>query len=414
MKLSFKLKPKMNSKTMAIVEELSFHTTKLYNTANYNCIKNVFTNYVTMNAMYSDNWHKQFLHSHSYQQCLKLLEQNWKSFFEAKSDYLRHPEKYKGCPQPPKFKNKTKKNEVIFTNLAVRLKENTLMLSLSKKMQEKFKVKSLNFNLSEKIKSLVNFNGVQQIKIQWEQATKEWFLIIIYNKEPKSKSDTNKLMSIDLGLGNLAAITFSEDEDSYIVNGRSVKSANSYYNKKIAELQSIRMKQVGNTEFKDTKAITRLRRCRNNYIKNYLHKASRIIVDMAVSKNVSRIIIGDLSGVKQNSRIKSFVQIPIQRLVDLIKYKAELEGIVLIKIKEYYTSGTSSLDLEPVEKEYYNESRRISRGLFKSEKGIGINADINGSLNILRRHLKDKCIPRLITSVRDNGFVSNPIRINVV
>jgi len=36
MKLSFKLKQKFNDKTLAIIEELSFHTTKLYNTANYN------------------------------------------------------------------------------------------------------------------------------------------------------------------------------------------------------------------------------------------------------------------------------------------------------------------------------------------------------------------------------------------
>ncbi len=37
MKLSFKYKSKMNNKTIAIIEELSYHTTKLYNRANYNC-----------------------------------------------------------------------------------------------------------------------------------------------------------------------------------------------------------------------------------------------------------------------------------------------------------------------------------------------------------------------------------------
>ena len=109
MKLSIKLKPKMNSKNLAIVEELSFHTTKLYNTANYGCREDRFTNYISMNTMYSDNWHKQFLHSHSYQQCLKVLEQNWKSFFAATKDYPKHPEKYKAAPKPPKFKNNKNK-----------------------------------------------------------------------------------------------------------------------------------------------------------------------------------------------------------------------------------------------------------------------------------------------------------------
>ena len=145
-----------------------------------------------------------------------------------------------------------------------------------------------------------------------------------------------------------------------------------------------------------------------------MHKASRLIIDMAVSKNISKIIIGDISGIKQDSQIKSFVQVPILRLVDLIEYKASLLGITISKIKECYTSGTSSLDLEPIDKEHYNKSRRISRGLFKSEKGIKINADVNGSLNILRKFTKDKCIPMLIKSAMDNGFVNNPIRINVV
>ena len=414
MKLSFKLKPKMDSKTLAIVEELSFHTTKIYNTANFNCRSDKFINYITMNNLYSDNWHKEFLHSHNYQQCLKVLEQNWKSFFAAIKDYGKNPEKYKAAPKPPKFKNNKKKNEVIFTNLAIRDSGKIMKLSLSKKMQDKFKVKSLNFNISDNIKNLININSIQQIKMNWENSTKEWSLIIIYNKELKPNSTHDNLMSIDLGLGNLATLTFLKGIDSYIVNGRAIKSANSYYNKEIAKLQSTRMKQVGSSDFKDTKKITKLRKSRSNFVKNYMHKASRIIINIALSKKVSEIVIGDISGIKQNSDIKSFVQIPIQRLVNMIEYKAALEGITVSKTKEHYTSGTSSIDLEPIDKKHYNKSRRIKRGLFKSEKGININADVNGSLNILRKHLKDSCIPELIKSATDNGFVNNPSRIRVV
>ena len=413
MKLSFKYKPKMNNKTIVIIEELSFHTTKLYNSANYNCRENKFTNYVTMNTLYSDNWHKQFLHSHTYQHCLKVLEQNWKSFFAAIKDYSKHPEKYKAAPQPPKYKNKKNKNEIIYTNLAIRVRDNTLMLSLSKAMQDKFKVKSLNFNLSDKIKSLVNLDSIQQIKIQWDSILKEWSLIIIYNQPTASLQTGSNIMSIDLGLDNLATMTFSESNDCYIVNGKPLKSVNSYYNKEIAALQSIRMKQVGSTKFKDTNRITRLRRARSNYIKDYIHKASREIINIALSQNVSEIVIGDISGIKQDSAIKSFVQVPIQRLVELIEYKAALIGITVNKEKEAYTSGVSAIDLEPVTKEYYNKARRVTRGLFVTNTGIKINADVNGSLNILRKYLQNKCIPKLIISARDNGLVNSPIRIRV-
>lgn len=413
MKLSFKYKPKMNNKTIVIIEELSFHTTKLYNSANYNCREDKFTNYVTMNTLYYDNWHKQFLHSHTYQHCLKVLEQNWKSFFSAIKDYSKHPEKYKAAPQPPKYKNTKNKNEIIYTNLAIRVRDNTLMLSLSKAMQDKFKVKSLNFNLSDKIKSLVNLDSIQQIKIQWDSILKEWSLIIIYNQPTASLQTGSNIMSIDLGLSNLATMTFSDSNDCYIVNGKPLKSVNSYYNKEIAALQSIRMKQVGSTKFKDTNRITRLRRARSNYIKDYLHKASREIINIALSQNVSEIVIGDISGIKQDSAIKSFVQVPIQRLVELIEYKAALIGITVYKEKESYTSGVSAIDLEPVTKEYYNKSRRVTRGLFVTNTGIKINADVNGSLNILRKYLQNKCIPKLIISARDNGLVNSPIRIRV-
>ena len=90
-----------------------------------------------------------------------------------------------------------------------------------------------------------------------------------------------------------------------------------------------------------------------------------------------------------------------------------LLGIEIIKQNESYTSGVSAIDLEEVSKNNYDKSRRITRELFKTNTGIKINADVNGSLNILRKHLQYKCIPKLIELARDNGFVNCPIRVRV-
>ena len=38
-------------------------------------------------------------------------------------------------------------------------------------------------------------------------------------------------------------------------------------------------------------------------------------------------------------------------------------------------------------------------------------ADINGSLNIMRKYLK--CTPRSLIKMMDNGFLNNPIRLRV-
>ncbi len=414
MKLSFKFKPKLTELQLNIIEELSFHTTKLYNIVNYDCRENGFKSYIEAEKEYKENWHNQFLHSHTYQQCLKVLEKNWKSYFASIKDYKKNPNKYKGEPKSPKFKNRTnKKNEAIFTEAGIRVKNNILMLSLSKAMQEKFQVKSLNFSINTE-KLPVNFEALQQIKIKWDNSIKQWYLILIYNKEEENKVTGNNIMSIDLGRDNFATLTFLEDTESYLIDGKVLKSKISYYNKEIARLNSIGMKQVGDSKkFKNTKQINKLYAKRNNFVNNYIHKASRKIIDLALQHNCNTIVIGDIEGIKQENDIKSFVNMPHQKLVDKIEYKAKLVGLKVVYVKENYTSGCSALDLENINKANYDKSRRIVRGLFRSNQGILVNSDVNGSLNILRKYVKDKCIPKLIQSVMDNGGLNTPLRIRV-
>ena len=53
--------------------------------------------------------------------------------------------------------------------------------------------------------------------------------------------------------------------------------------------------------------------------------------------------------------------------------------------EESYTSKCSFLDDEDIKKHIVYKGNRIKRGLFKSSEGILINADVNGSLNILKK-----------------------------
>lgn len=415
MKLSLKFKPELSAQQISIIEDLSFHTTKLYNIANHDCRENEYKNYYEMEPEYKSNWHNEYLHSHTYQQCLKMLDQNWKSYFSAIKNYKKNPSKYLGIPRPPKYKNiKDRKNEVIFTNLAIRFEKDVMKLSLAKSMQEKYGVKSLNFEVSKKLQSRINFCNLQQVRFKWDQSLKQWYLLILYKqKEMKLPKHYNNVMAIDLGLSNLGAITFLYGNDSYIVNGKPLKSMNSYINNRIAHLQSISMSmKKGPAHHKDTKQITMLRRKRANYINNYMHQASSLVIKLAHHYEVGQIVIGEMTSIKQGMNYnKSFVQIPQKKFADLIKYKAKLCGIKVVFINEAYTSGCSSFDLEQISKKSYNKKRRIHRGLFKTNDGILLNADVNGSLNILRRYVKDSCIPELITSARDKGRVNAPLKL---
>lgn len=96
---------------------------------------------------------------------------------------------------------------------------------------------------------------------------------------------------------------------------------------------------------------------------------------------------------KRNNQ--NFIGIPHQTMVNLIKYKANLAGIVVIQHSEAYTSQTSFLDGEEPVRDNGNKARqrkglspiarRIKRGLFKANDGRLINADVNGALQIIRK-----------------------------
>ncbi len=149
---------------------------------------------------------------------------------------------------------------------------------------------------------------------------------------------------------------------------------------------------------------------KRNYSKTYMHKASRLIIEYALQNECDTIVIGDIKDIKQNMQgNKRFVQMPIQNLVEKIEYKAKLEGIEVVKVTEEYTSGVSSIDKEGINKENYDKSRRIKRGLFKTEKGKIINADVNGSINILRKYIKNIFSPNLEIAM-DIGREQRPLK----
>jgi len=89
---------------------------------------------------------------------------------------------------------------------------------------------------------------------------------------------------------------------------------------------------------------------------------------------------------------QEFVQIPHARFIDLLTYKAKLVGIQVILQEESYTSKASFLDRDAiptydpkrVEKARFS-GKRETRGLYRATNGRRMQADVNGSYNILRK-----------------------------
>ena len=151
---------------------------------------------------------------------------------------------------------------------------------------------------------------------------------------------------------------------------------------------------------------------RNNIMKDCFHKASKGIVDYALSCGANTVVIGYNQGWKTNVNMgkkvnQMFVGMPHKTLIEQIKYKCEEHGINVELPDERYTSGTSFLDNEKPVKELYDKKRRVRRGLFKSNAGKFINADINASLQIIKKVSPDAFIES--HGVEDCGF--NPVKV---
>lgn len=173
-----------------------------------------------------------------------------------------------------------------------------------------------------------------------------------------------------------------------LVNGRPVKSINQYYNKRKADLGSKLMKMAARR--RTSHQLERLTTTRTRRINHYLHTASRRIINLLVQEGIGTLVIGKNPNWKQEVEMgkrnnQQFVGIPHARFIEMLAYKAELVGIQVLITEESYTSKCSFLDKEPIGKQESYAGKRIERGLFRASDGRLINADVNGSFNIIRK-----------------------------
>ena len=301
--------------------------------------------------------------------CIQEKCREWKSFYRATAEYGKDPKKFKEHPHVPGYLNpKTGRGSLVIT-------------SQNFKVDEAGNVTMPKFLSGIHIRA--RHGNVRQIRIK---VFKNSILIsLMYEKEEKQICGT-KIMGIDLGVNNLIAAAWDSDDKPVIISGKPIKSINQYYNKAKAHMQKEAKVYNGKNS---TKRMNKLTAKRNRKIKDYMHKASRKIVELAVSSDVGLIVIGANEGWKQkvhmgNITNQNFVSIPYKTLINMIEYKAKLEGIEVRIVSESYTSGTSFLDGEKPTKDYYDKSRRVKRGLFRSNNGILINADINAAYQMIK------------------------------
>lgn len=364
------------------LDHLCFLSKNLYNATLYvarqSFIEGNYRNYYSINKEFTKTNHPDYraLPAKVSRQTQMLVDQNFKSFFalcrkkKATNDNnLR--------PKLPKYLDKVRGRQV------VTYPKDALSF-----------VRDGYIHLSKTniyVKNFVDKDCVRQVRVVPHNG---YITIeIVYKKECKDRVDTEKYAAIDLGIDNLATVT-STEFSPLIVNGRPVKSMNRYYNKSIAQEKS-RISHSGHNRSHIIDSMWRRRKMRIN---DYLHKASRLIVNHLVSHEISHLIIGYNKLWKQDANMgrvnnQRFVFVPFDRFVEMLEYKCELEGIKVELQEESYTSRASFFDDDPIptynpteDSVYSFSGTRVKRGLYRTSLGKFINADVNASLNILRKY----------------------------
>ncbi len=401
----------------AIIDAAAFKSKNLYNAALYQMRQafiqqGIYLSYEEMDKRMQPSDSYKALPAKVAQHVLKQLADAWKAFREAKASYEEDPSRFTGRPKLPKYKHKTEgRNILIYTMQAV---------SRGKKSLERGIIKPSMLPIE--VKTQQDPKTIDQVRIIPRNG--HYVVEIIHNQEPvQAQVDPSFCVAIDLGVTNLAAITSNHvGFIPRLVNGRTLKAMNQWYNKRMKELKLCLPKEDRERVTKQMEQITNKR---NRQVNHYLHAASKTIIDFLGKEGVGTVIVGKNPLWKQEAAMgkrtnQNFVAIPHARFIDMLTYKASLVGIQVEVQEESYTSKASFLDLDPIpaykpndEAEYTFSGKRIGRRnrLYRTQDGKIMCADVNGSYNILR-----KSKPDAFAHVNAKGiaaYVVQPLRLAI-
>ena len=227
-----------------------------------------------------------------------------------------------------------------------------------------------------------------------------------------------KIMAIDTGTVYVATCVCFGLDSPIIYNGSFINHINSTYKDLISKKQSIlgttneslRVRPSAST---DTYILPKIKNKYNNLwtrrdqlIRNQFERITNDIMKICTENGITEIIIGYNTnwkkGVNMGRKMNGkFCMIPYRNFIEMLHYKGINKGINVKEVEESYTSKCDALNLEPIcyhDKYSGKRGPRIiktknktiklekrHRGLFQSAKGVLINADVNGAINIMRK-----------------------------
>ena len=395
----------LNKEEYLVLRELCHVSKNLYNQALYEIRQEYFKskkclNYYDVCKKLQGTENYSLLQAQMSQQTLKTVDDNFKSFFELIKKKLK--------ARIPKYLDKDEFFKLTIPTVSI--KDGKIQLPYSRQYAKEHN------KIYLKVPNILNGKKVKQVWIIPRQNARFFEVQYIYKVEPKEKKPTKNALAIDLGIDNLCTCVTSSGK-SFIVDGKKLKSFNQWYNKETSRLNSIKDKQ----KIKGyTKKLYRIVTKRSNRVSDILHKSCKYIINYCIDNNIDTVVCGMNKDFQRYSNLgkvnnQKFTQIPFGKIRNILNYLCELNGINFIEQEESYTSKASFWDRDEIpvfssesKVNYDFSGKRVHRGLYRSKNDILLNADLNGSLNILR---KSNVVS--LEALYSRGVLNPPSRIRV-
>ena len=227
------------------------------------------------------------------------------------------------------------------------------------------------------------------------------------NDDTAIELDATRMLGIDLGIDHIVSTSNNCGLTPFVINGNGLKSYNQWYNKALAELKS----QLPLNQYSSNK-IQFLNKKHHNKTTDFYNKCVSYLMNYCITNNIGTIVVGKNTQWKTSSNIgkinnQNFCFIAHSILINKLQLLANKFGITVVITEESYTSKASFLDNDDIpnyvrgnKTKYQFSGKRMHRGLYKSSAGILINADVNGSSNIIR-----KAIPDALDKITDYSYL---------
>ncbi len=387
MKRTVTLKLQPSKEQAKILFELADTGAKVWNRVNYLRRQQYFQEQIvdfnsTEKTVYEE--FKREIGSATVQQIARKNAEAWRSFFSLlrKKRNGELPSWLK--PKPPNYlkEDGRRKPLIVLRNDQYKVEGNKLIL----KGLGRFK------RLEVQFKGRIHLKGRQgRLEITYDPVRRKWYAHISLTVREKLEDEEwvsvpgtpkgNLSAGIDLGVNNLMAV-YVENGQSFLVNGRPLKSIDFYWRKKIADYQS----KLNKSGARKSRKLRRMHERAKLQAKHYINTKVRRTVRKLYELGVSKIVVGYPKGIARNSnkgKKQNFLLSHIWRFNYVIKRLIEVAeeyGIRVVVVGEAFTSKTCPVCGKP------HEGARFVRGLFECPAtGLVFNADLVGAFNILKK-----------------------------